>query len=254
MTGLSPLDYLAARGGRSPSGGFDPDNYPGLGVGAAGRFGYDAGKSMDSYKDGLRRMGVREDLITTVITQAAMHHVNPLLMGAVMMQESAGGSNKKVLPGGSMAGNVMQIVPGPLKYALPMDQNESIAKGAAHLERDLAATGGNIHDTLQKYAGPKMDTMYPDYVDNVSRNLIKGGFTGNIPTDQNQMVSSVRQAEMTGSAASLAEMNIIVPNVNKGLEHLAVAAERVAKAMDRMGAGRIKGDGSFSDSYGLTPN
>jgi hypothetical protein len=184
-------------------------------------------------------MGVREDLIGQVITQANLHHISPILMGAVLMQESAGGRNPLVQPGASQAGNVMQITPKGAKTAPPMNEAESIAQGAAHLQADISSSsaGGGVtslHDVLQRYNGPAMDRINPNYVSNVSRNMAgAGGFhfsnvPGYLPT-----ISDVKNAELTGSYASLGELNTILPVVNTSIEGLTKSIDRLRESVDR---------------------
>lgn len=227
-TGMPPMQVLAAQ--QNPKGLITRHGTVSTGI-DDDLFRYDSSKGMDFYKSGLLRMGVRRDLVNQVITQAAMHKLNPLLLGGVMMQESSGGINPAVLPGGSMAGNVMQITPDPKLPAPPMDETASIAAGAAHLESDIRKSDGSFSGVLRGYNGPGMKM---GYARNVMTYMELGGQGDNIPTDMLSTSASIQQAMMAASATSFHEMNTIVPTVNGGLKDLTAAAHEAAKAIRDM--------------------
>ena len=226
LTNLGTLPYLSYSmnpGSLSPG----PQSEQQAGTATNASLQYDRNKSVDSYKQGLLRMGVRPDLVDVTIQSARMAGVDPLLVGGVMMQESTGGKNK------AAGVNVMQIDPSS-GMPIPKSEAESIAEGAMHLRKDMAH-GENLHDTLRNYNGPAMDRVNPNYVTNVQGWMTAGGANGNIPTDMLNRKAEAGQASMEGSSITFSELNIIIPAVNKNLEGLAAAAGRATAALSRLG-------------------
>jgi hypothetical protein len=205
---------------------------------AAGGMGYDNSKTAD-YRTGLLAMGVRPDLVTAVLTQSYLKKINPLYLGAIMMNESTGGTNKAMGAWGMPANvNVMQMTSGTgamLGFSKPTSAVDSIAQGAALAAYNLNAEHGNVYKATQDYAGTAgFAANNYAYWGNIQHNMQIGGAGGNIPFGMNSDAASAQQAIMAASATSFAEMNQIIPRLNAGLESVASAADKTTAALSRL--------------------
>lgn len=203
------------------------------------------------YASGLRRMGIREDLIPTVIREAANQNVNPLFLGGIMMHESRGGSHQGAIVGGaggiwqrrgevpSLSDvNVMQITPDARMGPQPTTAEESIRQGAIVARNALIKSHQNMRGAFDVYAlgtAPGVHVSERDW-SIVNSAMVAGGASGNVNGDTYSTPSSVEQAGMAGSATSFHELNAIIPGVNTGLANLTSAANRAAAALSRIAA------------------
>jgi hypothetical protein len=189
--------------------------------------------TQEQYKMGLIAMGVRPDLVDTIVSQAWLNQVNPLLVGAFMMNESSGGTNA------ARAGttNVMQVTGDTARrLGMPLGTPQmSIAAGAKLLGQLVGQYGEtNLGAIAYEYAGPPRgrEGATPQYMTNLIRALHAGGAYGDIPFDVQANYARAMDLQMMGSSASFAEMNLVLPLAVNALQGFATSVTGAAKAAD----------------------
>jgi hypothetical protein len=185
---------------------------------------YNKSEDDAGYERDLERMGIPPDVAKTMIAQGKAKGVSPVALAAVALREH---------PKGQWFGNIMQITPAGMKTAPPMQTEESIAQGAAHLQQDIAG-GGTIHDVLRRYNGPKMDQMNPTYAGDVGSYMIAGNLTGNVPADQLARRAELSDAVMDASRTTFYELNTVVTLTGSALGALTNAVNTTTAAFNKL--------------------
>ena len=226
ITGMGAIPYQTylTHPGATPGAGLTPAD-------ATNASHYDPAKSGD-YRAGLLRMGVRPDLVSAVLAQSAMRGVNPLLVGAFMMNESTGGRSTLIGAYGMPANlNPMQITRGS-GMPRPANAQESIAEGVQLISTLQRQHPGDLGAVIRGYASAGNAT--PQYINRIVANMAAGNAGGAVPTDVLGTTADAQQATMASSATSFAELNIILPAISTSMQGLATAADMARAALERL--------------------
>jgi hypothetical protein len=194
------------------------------------------------YTAALHRQGVTAEDIPFVIAASRKQGFDPRLYGAILSQESAGGTLTGLSYGknGVLGAWGQTGVQNPAQISrssglsAPTGPEDSINKGAFLIRERLNKPGATLRSVMKEYVGPDFDDAY---YQRAVTNLTMGGVGVGGASVPNTLSSpaEVLQAGMAGAATSFEEMNKIVPTVNGALRELITAAHAAAQALERVG-------------------
>jgi hypothetical protein len=221
-----------------PGGGdYGPARSAGVNMPPGGAAWQD-GKEQE-YRLGLLLMGVKPELIGDLIAEGKNAGIDPRIAGAVMMNESSGGFDKKLgdagkrwLAKGGLGTpanvNVMQISPTS-GMPEPSTIHESIVEGYAHLKNDFAASKGSLYGAMRGYNGPGM----PDsYADAITTNLAQSGFFEGLPAGNTAYPANAGQAQLAGSDYTYSLTHSAVDRANHEIDRFSKALKRATDSIN----------------------
>jgi hypothetical protein len=192
---------------------------------------YDTSKDEGDYRQRLTAMGVRPDLIDTVIQEAKAKNVNPLLMGAIMMNESTGGKNTaQGAFGMSAADNPMQIA-GSSGLARPTGAADSIAKGASLLQQAITRFGpGDLYNVGKAYAGEK------DFTTDYQAKLLRGLTSGGVALPEMQLQAAGQMAGLTAARDVATYLGVLQSSADLAATAITNMTGAVNRFVERLGS------------------
>jgi hypothetical protein len=176
--------------------------------------------SREQAREGLHRMGVNPAIIENVLDSAQRHGLNPLAYGAYLMTESSGGNDRRLSPVPGQPGvygaygqtgiqNPAQISASS-HMPMPTSPQMSVEEGAQLIEQNMRSSS-TVDEILHKTVGPQYNRAY---LAHWQQYFAAGGGTGTIAPEFTSTPASAGQGIMGGSAASLEEMNLLLPRFN----------------------------------------
>lgn len=218
QTGLSVPQYYAYRYG----GGMSSVS---LGAG-----GFDPSKRMGYYQ-GLRAMGLSDELANYALAAAEKIGVDPIMLGAFTGPESRFGTDKHVgAYGMSGVENPWQVA-GSSGLPRPGNAYQSAEEGAIVLRNAMRGGGATLTEMAERYHGPFASPE--ERAQYVSR-LLAARAAAAQPAGVQGGVAAVGQAAMQGSRTSFAEMATFVPELNDAIHNVIEALSNLSTVVGRV--------------------
>ena len=224
-SGVSDIALKGYRSQGGGSGGAEARMAGGAAPYALNRF--DEG-NVEEYRRALLRQGTNPAYVDAVIAASRRHGFDPRVYGAYLRNESQGGNDPNVSPGGAYG---MTGIDNPAQISMssglakPTSPEDSIEKGAALFGNAFAAPGASMRSVLRAVRGPQMSEKYwQQFVGG----LTQGGYGGSVNSDLYSGTATVEQAGMQAAATSFHEMITVIPAVNTALNGLVKVFQRAA--------------------------